>query len=208
MTDRRRALGYAACLIILAVVAFPPAAPAAPGDPHPYVGGATAVVRSGDQTPVDEGTVVCDPDGESLGGACVPFSEAGPDPFVLVLDDILGEQVAFQVCIDNDGDGSCAWDPEAPCGDDVYFSHDDDGNFHNPLGPLPTGFRPGCAGNGGFPGYVVFLCQGAHVPEGDASHVHPATSGTVSSLDSAGPPNAGLGDFCAGVATVKVYVIV
>lgn len=168
-----------------------------------YRGGATVVVkREGSDPTVDRGIVVCRSSGPSVGGACLPFDGNNS---VRVDDDRAGLEVAFQVCIDNDGDGVCGGDPRRACADDLFFSHDDAGRFFNPLGPLPTSFRPGCPG--GFPGYVVFLCQGIHQPPdpGAGTHVHTVSKGTASSVFG----GTGFGNFCqpAGGEPGKSYVL-
>jgi hypothetical protein len=161
-----------------------------------YAGAGVAVVRADGSTPVDNGFVACDSgDGVGSGGACLPF---GGGDGVHVVDDARGEDVAFQVCVDNDGDGLCTSGNAAqPCGDDIVFSHDDAGNFFNPVGPVPAGFRSGCPG-GPWRGYVVFLCEGAHASPQDpgATHAHPATTGTAAVTSGA----EGVGTFCGGSA--------
>lgn len=159
-----------------------------------YVGGGVVVVRDAEQqgTVVDDGLVVCnktDPQ-PSLGGGCVLF---GPWEAILVTDNVVGTAVAFQVCIDNNGDSKCSGRGSEPgtgfCSDDLLFSHDDAGFFYNPLGPLPQGFRPGCPG-GPWPGYVVFLCEGVH--NTGTPHAHPAFGGSISGA----PAGTGFGNFC------------
>ncbi len=177
-----------------------------------YVAGGTAVAKTAGQPPlVDSGVLQCSAStGDGVGGACLPFGALALDA-VLVKDAVAGRQVAFQVCIDNDGDSVCTSPGIGkPCDDLVVFSHDDAGNFFNPLGPLPPGFAPGCPG-GPFPGYVVFLCEGVHASaEGTndlTPHAHPATTGTAT-LASGG---TGFGDFCGGVRqnpSRKNYVVV
>ena len=157
-----------------------------------YAGGGTAVSRNGGQTAADEGSVVCDNgEGQGVGGFCLPF---GGGNAIAVLDDAAGENVAYQACVDNNGDGFCTSPDDDPtCPDQIAFSHDDAGSFFNPLGPLPTGFLPGCTG-GSFGGYVVFLCQGAHVLGHDAGHTHSTSTGT-GSVTTGGE---GTGTFCGG----------
>jgi hypothetical protein len=174
-----------------------------------YAGAGVAVVRADGSTPVDNGFVACDSgDGVGSGGACLPF---GGGDGVHVVDDVRGEDVAFQVCVDNDGDGLCtSGNAAATCGDDIVFSHDDAGNFFNPVGPVPAGFRSGCPG-GPWRGYVVFLCEGVHATAANpqAAHAHPATTGTVAVTAGA----EGVGTFCGGGGTVatrpagKPYVV-
>jgi hypothetical protein len=188
-----------------------------------YVGGGTAVYKQAGQDPtVDTGVTVCHPDeGTGVGGACLPFSSAGQ--FIDVTDavrelaDGTGHNVAFQVCIDNNGDGKCVSGGGRPgtidpCADSVFFSHNDEGRFFNPLGPLPTSrsSQGQCNAAGtGWNGYVVFLCEGAHTAKDGASHSHPATTGTVRAVTDS--PTAGqYGDFCGGIRdqVVKEYVVV
>ena len=169
---------------VISSVAFPAAA----SHSVSYRAGATTVVKESGQPPkVDRGIVICKSTGVSIGGGCLPFSPA--DNSVRVLDDHIGLAVAFQVCIDNDGDGLCGG-TRGTCADDLFFSHNDAGDFYNPLGPLPMGFKPGCSG--GFPGYVVFLCQGIHFPRTGAPHHHTPTKGTISGTTG----GSGFGDFC------------
>lgn len=183
-------------LLALSVAAFaatplttPPAV--ADGAEASYVAGGTAAVRNGGSTTLDEGVMTCTDVGgyRGAGGFCLPF---GGGDAVRVADQVAGENVAFQVCLDQNGDGACTSPDEAPsCPDVVVFSHDDNGAFFNPVGPLPTGFDPGC-GYGAFPGYVVFLCEGVHADFTLLPHVHPATAGTAT-VTSGGE---GLGTFC------------
>lgn len=168
-------------------------------------GGTVAVAKINGVTVVDNGAAICRPGGASTGGACVPFGEVGADGrgfvYLGVDDDTVGEDVAFQVCIDNNGDGVCSDFGQEPAGkgclDQVYFSHGDDGLFHNPLGPLPSSRAPGCNTTTGWIGYIVFICEGVHVVKdgsanGGTPHVHPATTGTVSNA----PSGTGYGNFC------------
>jgi hypothetical protein len=162
------------------------------GDSGRYVGAGTAVARANGGTAADNGTVVCDNgDGVGSGGVCLAF---GGGDAVAVADAALGENVAFQVCLDNDGDGFCTSPSSGPCADQIFFSHNDAGQFFNPVGPLPTGFLPGCAG-GPWKGYVVLLCEGAHVVGTDV-HTHEATSGTATVTGG----GEGVGTFCGGTA--------
>ena len=177
--------------LLCASLAIFPSVPA-PG-PVQYVAGGTLVEKQGGQPPdVDDGVVVCKTaQAAGLGGGCMPFSA---QKSILVTDDVGGTNIAFQVCIDNNGDGLCGGEnADRNCQDDLFFSHSDNGAFYNPLGPLPTGFRTGCAG-GPWQGYVVFLCTGAHVPTKPvgAAHGHVATHGTITSVAS----GTGYGDFC------------
>lgn len=151
--------------------------------------------------PVDDGAVVCSAStGDGFGGTCLAWASVGDADAVLVVDDASGRETAFQVCIDNDGDGVCGGsassaDGTVPaCQDEFFFSHDDRGRFFNPLGPLPTSFRAGCERNGGFPGWIVYACQGAHVPRGGSGHSHAATTGTTTAVVG----GTGYGDFCGG----------
>ncbi len=202
----------AACLtalMLLTLLSGPTSGSAGVSDT--YLAGGTAVVRGSGANVLDAGGVVCvkRADVPSAGGGCVPF---GHGSSIAVHDDVLGtDQVAFQVCLDNDGDGLCLFDPGAGgCADDVYFSHDDSGAFYNPLGPLPTGFRSGCPG-GPWQGYVVFLCQGVHIenPLTGFGHAHAAVQGTISPTTATG---SGFGDFCGATldnATVpKPYAVI
>lgn len=169
-----------------------------------YVGGGTVVVKEqGQPAAVDSGAVVCGSNGAAIGGGCIPF---GPWKSIFVNDAVKGSSVAFQVCIDNDGDGKCALGEGQACGDRQYFSHDDNGAFFNPLGPLPQGFTPGCPG-GAWKGYVVFLCEGAHIPVRPPGppHAHPATTGTIAGTLA----GTGYGNFCQPTGfNVKTYTVV
>ncbi|HEX9695143.1 MAG TPA: hypothetical protein VGB64_02375 [Actinomycetota bacterium] len=163
------------------------------------IGGGTVVAKEQGAGPaVDNGTLVCEPGtGIGTGGACLDFTLGG---FVEVLDALNGHNVAFQVCIDNDGDGICVDDKfnSSPCADRMFFSHDDAGFFHNPLGPLPTSMSCGPTASG-WNGYVVFLCEGVHVTSngstgGGTPHAHETT---VANVSATGPlPPSGYGDFC------------
>lgn len=175
-------------------------AAAAFGPTAQYIAGATAVVKEPGSAPIlDQGGAICDDTGPSLGGACITF---GPYDSVLVGDGAAGAAVAFQVCIDNNGDGVCGG-PQGGgaagrCFDQIFFSHDDAGRFFNPLGPLPNSFLPGCGSGAPFAGYVVFLCEGVHGGAGsDGSattpHTHGVTTGSVTGVHG----GSGFGDFCS-----------
>lgn len=197
-----------------------------------YAASGTAVVRTdGLGTVVDSGAMVCNPTlGVGAGGGCVPWASLGNgEVYLEVVDDNLGADVAYQVCIDNDGDGSCAADcviftatsspcvgcqdvdgdtvcdlpgitESNPCPDIQVFSHHDDGSFFNPLGPLPTAFLNDC--DGGFEGWVVFTCTGVHSIGG--AHTHEAISGELTPATSGG----GYGTFCfSPLPEPKAYVV-
>jgi hypothetical protein len=160
----------------------------APSGADTYVAGSTAVVRSSPGgTVADSGFVLCaDSPAPSEGGACIPWSAGGSA--IKVVDAVNGTNVAFQVCVDNDGNQQCGGTPAiAGCDDFLVFSHFDDGSFSNPLS-APTSFKSGCPG--GFRGWVVILCQGAHAA--GTPHTHEVTEGTVTSVGSGGPS----GQFC------------
>jgi hypothetical protein len=188
--------------LLAALVVGSVAVPAAhAGATARYVSGGVGIARAQGQTVADSGLVVCEPgDAAGLGGACLPF---GGGDAVSVVDAVQGQDVAFQVCVDNNGDGLCrSDDPDPVCGDVIAFSHDDAGNFYNPVGPLPTGFKAGCPG-GPFRGYIVYLCEGAHANlPGVLPHAHPATSGTASVVTG----GEGLGSFC-GFPVGKPYIV-
>jgi hypothetical protein len=157
-----------------------------------YDGAGAHVVRVAGVTLRDEGSMSCSAStGAGNGGSCLRFDPTVPAPAVFTVDAALGTQVAFQVCIDNNGDSFCTSPEEGPCADDIVFSHADGGLFFNPLS-VPKGFRPGCAG-GPFPGYIVFICEGVHV-DTTGPHTHTPTVGT-SRLVSGG---TGTGNFCGG----------
>ncbi|HEU0132452.1 MAG TPA: hypothetical protein VFQ85_15820 [Mycobacteriales bacterium] len=191
--------------IVLTVAAFAAAAMAAVAPAaHAtvvarYAAATTGVVRDGNGTVFDNGAVVCDTvHNAGTGGVCLPF---GGGDAVAVHDDVLGEDVAFQVCVDNNGDGLCGpSSPADPCPDQISFSHSDDGSFFNPVGPLPTGFLPGCTG-GRWQGYVVFLCEGTHAV--GAPHEHTALTGTATVSGS----GEGSGNFCFAQLSSKAYFV-
>lgn len=192
MTRMTRRAAVAAILALGALVATTAQADV-------VVGGGTVVVKQQGQGPAaDNGTLACEPNsGVGVGGACLDFT---PGKFVEVLDALNGHNVAFQVCIDANGDGVCTDDKsdQNPCRDRVFFSHDDAGIFHNPLGPLPASMP--CGPTGAWNGYVVFLCEGVHVTGGSAGapgaggHTHETTVSTVSNAGPLEP--SGYGDFC------------
>ena len=171
-----------------------------------YTGSGTFVVKQGGQPPlVDDGVLLCSPaQGTGVGGGCVEFGP-GPDiASVGVTDGTQGQHVAFQVCIDNDHSGTCVSPDNGPCADQIFFSHADDGNIFNPLGPLPVKHKDGCPG-GVWDGYVVFLCTGVH--DSGGAHSHPATKGTITTLNM---PGTGFGNFCGGTPqdpSNKRYVV-
>lgn len=189
-----------------------------------YLGGGTVVSkREGSAPDADNGVTVCHQDSAlGVGGGCLPFS---PGQKAIEVIGLLGDglnigspNVAFQVCIDNNGDGNCVSGgpklPEPNCSDTVFFSHSDKGDFFNPLGPLPTSLKDGCNPETGWKGYVVFICEGVHVvnrsPETNAPtpHSHPTTIGTIDLVPTGF--GAGLGDFCGGTleqVVEKKYVV-
>lgn len=162
-----------------------------------YVGGGSFVVKTQASTLVDDGAVVCQGTaGDGIGGGCLPFGGAD-GAFVGVRDDVAGDAVAFQVCIDNDGDGVCGGPVrDFRCADQIFFSHADGGRFFNPLGPLPTSFQRGCEAGAGFAGYVVILCTGTHEDAKTGAHEHPATTGAIHPATD----GSGYGDFCGGAS--------
>lgn len=197
----KRLTAAATAMMIMALVA--------PGvsQAGPYVSGGTAVYRENGETRADDGAAICSTTGAGIGGGCLPFG--GPGAAVKVTDAASGANVAFQVCIDNNGDGVCSDFGQKPdgagCLDQVYFSHSDDGRFFNPLGPLPTSRAPGCSTAGGWNGYIVFVCEGVHVAAngsagGGEPHVHPATAGSISSASE----GTGYGNFCGSSQRQRV----
>lgn len=161
-----------------------------------YVSGGTFVVKTQYGTIVDNGGAVCKGlTGDGYGGGCLPFPQEGTreGAFIGVRDDAAGKAVAFQVCIDNNGDGVCGgqFSPDEKCRDQIFFSHSDGGRFFNPLGPLPTRGLAGCPT---FQGYVVLLCTGAHDDRELGTHSHTLTSGVIQFA----PFGSGYGDFCGG----------
>ncbi len=203
LTHTRRLLTLA-CVISLSFIGLDaPGASAAT-----WSQGATVVVKQvGQQALVDIGTTVCRlATNSGTGGACVPF---GAGNAVKVTDVSAGLTVAYQACVDNDGNGKCGGTPIIQgCSDLVFYSHDDSGAFFNPLGPLPTGFRSGCPG-GRFRGYVIFVCQGVHV-DGISPHTHLVKSGTATLTTN----GTGYGNFCGPGEAIdprtppKTYVVI
>ncbi|HVF74864.1 MAG TPA: hypothetical protein VM938_07430 [Acidimicrobiales bacterium] len=190
MIERRRLTRlFLGVLAILGLAVGP-----APADT--YVSGTTFVARGANTTAADIGLVQCSPTpAPSTGGACIPWSGGGGG--IEVVDAVNGHDVAFQVCVDNDGDGFCGGLPlVAGCDDFIVFSHFDNGSFSNPLA-APTAFKSGCPG--GFRGWVVFLCQGAHVDT--TPHTHEVTTGTITAAGGGGPS----GTFC-GTPLGKPYI--
>ncbi len=160
----------------------------------------------------DKGAVVCTDAGFGAGtaagegGVCIPFDELDGDS-VLVVDDMVGTAVAFQVCVDMDGDSACTGGIAnlAPpgCEDHIVFSHRSRGNMNiNPLW-IPPDFRSTyeLCGSSGFPGYVVMICAG--VDSTPSPHAHTATSGAVTGTITGGSPS---GDFCGAPTATKAYV--
>lgn len=158
-----------------------------------YTLGGTFVVKTQSGTLVDNGAVVCQGmNGDGVGGGCLPFPADGRLGFVGVVDDSAGSEVAFQVCIDNNGDGICGGPQSAECPDQIFFSHADGGKFFNPLGPLPT--KTLCAQ--GHQGYVILLCTGEHQDE-TLPHTHSLTQGLIYPASN----GSGYGNFCGGGGT-------
>lgn len=188
---------------------------------YSYDGPGVVVLDAQRATIADNGAVVCeDADGDGVpekgtGGVCIPFdqlpdTDSGEHPAVRVVDDEVGESVAFQVCVDNDGDGVCTFglkenpvgDP-AECFDEIRFSHGDGVNV-NPLA-VPDGFAfPGCADNGGFPGVIVAICAGAHESASEGAHSHEATAGSAQTTTTT---DTSTGDFCGARSSAKAYVV-
>lgn len=203
--------------IIIGLLAITLAAAPALAD---YTSGGTFVVKTPLGTLADNGGVVCDgANGDGIGGGCLAFPLPGADGtvdavFIGVRDNAADKAVAFQVCIDNNGDGICGGpQTNERCRDQIFFSHSDGGRFFNALGPLPPAFLRGCEDNGGFPGYVVLLCTGVHDDAETGPHEHTLTSGTIAFT----PKGSGYGDFCGGggeggdngfrEAAAKAYVV-
>lgn len=194
-------------LASLAALALPSSAAQKTFEADYTAGGTLVVKQAGQPATADTGALVCSPSGQTLnvGGGCVSFGP-GPDfASVEVLDAVMAHNVAFQVCIDNNHDGACISPDRGPCADQIFFSHNDDGLFFNPLGPLPVKHKDGCPG-GVWDGYVVFLCTGAHTTGGTA-HNHAATRGSILTQT---VPGTGFGNFCGGSPqdpSNKTYVV-
>lgn len=205
---RTRLLVLVTAVVSCASLALP--ASAAQGGPtfdSSYGLPGTFVLKQANQPPIaDEGAMVCSPSrAVGVGGGCVSFGLAPDASSVEVLDAVQAHNVAFQVCIDNNGDGRCVSPDKGECPDQIFFSHDDEGRFFNPLGGLPTHHLPGCPG-GVWDGYVVFLCTGVH--NAGTAHSHQVTAGTISTRNF---PGTGFGNFCGGTPqdpTNKAYVVV
>lgn len=185
-------------------------APTVPAAERTYVTGGrpaapTVQSQAGAVTCAEEAVIRTD---SGIGGACVPFPERANTSdlggFVEVVDAESGKQVMFQVCIDNDGDDLCSSEASGECQDQIWLSHADDGTFHNPIGPLPGGFRDECDG-GSFDGYVVILCQGRHDPSGGAAHEHLATTGTVNATADPVLAEPSSGDVCPAGSPGSAY---
>ena len=167
-----------------------------------YVAGGTFVVKDSaitGATILDNGGAICQGlSGGGVGGGCLPlplpgFPGSREGGFVEVVDNSAGHNVAFQVCLDNNGDGVCGGPQTDPfCRDQIFFSHSDGGVFHNPLGPLPPRTQEGCFG--AFQGYIVLLCQGEHNDPQVGAHTHSLTTGTIQ----AATTGTGYGNFCGG----------
>lgn len=214
---------------ILAFTATTHAAPGAGPWAASYAGPGSIVASfdlggpntEGSATFVDNGAIVCeDVDGDGIyekgrGGTCISFAQfhaTGMDS-ILVEDALAYRDVAFQVCVDANGDGVCGDgffnDPFATgCRDIIYFSHSSfTGGYSNPM------YMPYWAeqhfyncGYGGFPGYIVILCAGAHQTQGDPTgHTHEVTFGQTY-LDWGGAWPSG--DYCGAPTAVKAYQLI
>jgi len=223
VTMKLRTLLATLLLAIPLLLAGPGVAPATAV--HQYTGPGTVVtsfnLATGTITALDNGAVAChDPDGDGFyqsgnGGVCITFAQMNGGNAIRVDDFNLGAAVAFQACVDNNGDGICSGDGEtgaydpAVCNDRIYFSHYSFGWYSNPLWVDPAGaaaFQAACGG-GGFPGYVVILCAGAHNDRfGSTPHVHDVTEGIV--YPTTLPWNTGTGDYCGGLTAAKAYATV
>lgn len=207
LTGRRAGVSTALAMVLSTAVVMSQSATAGV-----YVGGATVVYKeAGDPegAQADRGVAICSVATEAgVGGACLPFPGFPAQQGAVQVGDFLaGPNVAFQVCIDNNGDGKCLSGGDTGpfidfCPDEIYFSHNDKGEFFNPLGPLPTSRGLGCLNPplNGWNGYVVFLCDGVHAVRNELPHSHQATSGTVALA----PMGFGFGDFCGGTRDLVV----
>lgn len=169
---------------------------------------------------VDNGAVVCeDTNGDGIydsgrGGTCIPFANMGYDDSIYVVDALENENVAYQVCVDMNGDGVCGIDAANGtigfCRDAIFFSHSSfTGGFDNPMYVDTPGLasqQAMCGGSGGFQGYVVILCAGAHQTFGDPDgHTHEATIGQVYTTFGASKPH---GDYCGSPVAAKAYRVI
>ena len=196
----------------------------AQADTRTYVGAATVVAREDGQTVFDNGVVVCSAailndilgQGAGAGGVCMPFDGSGQ---VSVTDPTLSdpEEVAFQVCIDNDQDNLCSlpetdtWDPLCP--DWIRFSHKGPpAAWANPMANIPTSLLGGsCPGPqpGAWNGLIVFVCSGVH-----DTHEHKTAAGQVTTGGSGGTDGfdafTEAAVYCGpppGVPAVKAYAV-
>lgn len=202
----------------------------AQADTHTYVGAATLVAREDGQTVFDNGAVLCSAavasdvyamltggsQGVGAGGVCMPFDGSGT---VSVVDPTLSdpEEVAFQVCIDNDQDNLCSlpetpsWDPLCP--DWIRFSHKGPpAAWANPMANIPTSLLGGsCPGPqlGAWDGIIVFVCSGVH-----ETHEHKTAAGQVTTGVSGGTDGFDASNeadvYCGpppGVPAVKAYAV-
>lgn len=190
-----------------------------------YVGPGTVVAafsavpgRDAAATFVDNGAVVCeDTNGDGTydkgnGGLCIHFWEVQGDS-ILVEDALAFRDVAFQLCVDANGDGICGSsnfsDPLGinGCRDEIVFSHNSfDGGFDNPM-LIPRHLENAfwMCGGVGFPGYIVIICSGAHQTFGDADgHTHQVAFGQVYSTYGGTHPR---GDYCGSPTDAKKYVL-
>ncbi|HWG90998.1 MAG TPA: hypothetical protein VNZ52_09155 [Candidatus Thermoplasmatota archaeon] len=224
----------------LALVTLPATSAIVPvGPSKSYVGAGTIVTNfnlaatpgtAGQITIADNGAVTCEDtnrDGiyeSGTGGACITFAEFGTKGNGIYVRDasVADKDLAFQVCLDANGDGLCG-NPAGSvtsgstdyCQDRIFFSHSTrDGSNANPLGLNrayfdyiwgPAGLN--CGANGGFPGFVVILCAGVHGGASLAQHTHHVTRGTITPISDA-PQMSDAGDFCGGPVAAKAYQLV
>lgn len=216
-------------LILVGLIATTLSSPgnALPPNSGSYLGPGTIVlgVNGGDDATgagqlilADNGAVTCtntDFTGgaaSGLGGVCIPFGQLGGDS-VYVQDDTHGTNLAFQVCVDNNGDGICTGNSESflnlnGCANDmIVFSHESSsGVFHNPLWIPPYFETTWNSCNPGFTlafaGYIVILCAG--VDSSPVVHQHEVDQGRVFGVTTGG---GGHGTFCGGPTAAKNYLV-
>lgn len=222
-----------AVLMIVVALALATAVPAAAqtsfSPEFEYDGAGTIVTGLDDSgeasTVADNGGVVCeDVDGDNdpdrgYGGTCIPFSaithtEEEPEPAkgIHVTDDeVADEDIAFQVCVDMTGSGTCGSEPVSDfCQDIILYSHDTvTGENFNPLfveaETLEFVWKE-CQSleeiDGGFPGFIVITCAGLHAHSDDQqpeavlqTHGHGVTNGTAQVVETDNDPD-NRGDYC------------
>lgn len=174
------------------------------GDELTYVGAGTVVTAVGTGL-TDDGLVVCNSNGPSAGGFCVPNSASA----IEVKDELVGRDVSFQVCADMNADGDCTDTSLATNPDEVLFSHELNApeTYRNPMdisalsNPPTSSFNPDGK-------YVVFICAGVH-DNGGSVHEEKASvgEGSVVSASGASAGFSAVDGFCGFPILRKQYII-